>query len=374
MVYLDNGASSHPKPHCVIQAMTNWMNRNGANPGRSGHRLSMEAAELIYNTRVEFCEMFGMNDPEKIILVPGATYALNTVLLGLFKPGDHLITTDLEHNSILRPLWHLKKKGIDVSIVPVDFFNEEKTVDAIMEKVQPSTKAIICTQCSNVCGYRMPIKRISARKPKNILLIVDGAQGAGIIETNVKEMGIDYYCAPSHKGLMGPQGGGLLILNNTPPEPLVYGGTGTESMHFEQPSTLPEKLESGTLSAPICAGMLAAAKYLKGVGQDKVFQRKKELTAYAYEELRSVRKVELYMHPVKEKCLSVIPFNVTEKSSDEVSNFLNENGICVRSGLHCAPLFHHRMKTVGRGMVRASLGWFNSERDVDMLVRYLKKI
>ncbi len=374
MIYLDNGASSHPKPNYVIRSMCEWMSRNGANPGRSGHRLSMEAAELIYNTRCAAGALLGVSDAERVIILPGATYGLNLLLFGLLRPGDHVITTDLEHNSVLRPLWHLKNNGIEVTVVSVDFYNEENTVDKMMSEIRDNTKAIICTQCSNACGYLMPIERIAIRKPNNVLLIVDGAQGAGMLDINVEKMNIDYYCSPSHKGLLGPQGGGLLTLNNRPPDPLIYGGTGTESLRFEQPMNLPERLESGTISSPVCAGMLAGIKYINKIGIEKIEQKKRELTRCVYEALSKIPSVELYMFPVKEKCFSVIPFNIRGKDSDQVASYLNERDIFVRSGLHCAPLFHHRMRTSERGMVRISLGWFNTERDVDVLATTLKNM
>lgn len=374
MIYFDNGASSHPKPPCVLKAMGGWLQKNASNPGRSGHRLSMAAAELVYNTRVVLGNLFGVRHPQNVVLVPSATYALNTVILGLFEKGDHIITTDLEHNSVLRPLWHLQKQGIDVSVIPVNFENDEQTVFDILKSVRRNTRAIICTQCSNVCGKVLPLKEIAARKPENVLLIVDGAQGAGTIPINVVETGIDYYCAPFHKGLLGPQGGGLIIVNNRVPRPLVFGGTGTESLNPEQPMELPERLESGTLPTGICAGMHAAAEYISKIGLDKIYEHKRALTNYAYDELAKVFGVELYMYPYRSTCVGVIPFNYKKFDSSSVVEWLDQRGICTRGGLHCAPLFHQRMKTTGRGMVRVSFGQFNNDREVDYLVYALKKI
>ncbi len=374
MIYFDNAASSHPKPPCVLKAMGEWLHNNGANPGRSGHRLSMEAAELIYNTRVAVGGLFGISQPERVVLVPNATYALNTVLLGLFEKGDHIITTDLEHNSVLRPLWQLQKQGVSVSVVPVDFEDDEKTLERILRAIRRNTKAIVCTQCSNICGRILPIERLAMRKPKSVLLIVDGSQGAGSIPIDVESSGVDYYCAPSHKGLLGPQGGGVILINNRFPRPLVFGGTGTESMNPEQPAELPEHLESGTLPTPICAGMLAGAQYIGSIGQDKIREHKQRLTDYAYEELRNVPDIELYMRSYAPHCLGVIPFNMRGLHSGELIHRLDEKGICARGGLHCAPLFHKRMGTLERGMVRISFGCFNHEREIDQMVRILKKI
>ena len=183
--------------------------------------------------------------------------------------------------------------------------------------------------------------------------------------------GIDYYCAPSHKGLLGPQGGGVILVNNRPPRPLVFGGTGTESLNPEQPEDLPERLEAGTLPAPICAGMLAGAEYIRSVGMEKLFQHKRALTDYAYRTLRSVPGIELYMAPYASKCLGVIPFNMRGRHSGDVVSYLDQKGIYARGGVHCAPLFHKRMGTEQRGMVRISFGCYNTEREIDKLARCL---
>ena len=374
MIYFDNAASTYPKPPCVIKKVSAWMRKNGANPGRSGHKMSMEAAEMIYDTRVAFAELFGLNNPQNVILVPGATYALNTVLLGIFKPGDHVITTDLEHNSVLRPLWFLKKQGVEVSFARVDFSDDTRTVFNVMSQVKKNTKGIVCTQCSNVCGYVVPIREISIARPHGVNMIVDGSQGAGVIPTNVSELGVDYYCAPSHKGLLGPQGGGVLLINNVPPAPLVFGGTGTETLNPEQPLELPERLESGTLPSPICAGMLAGAEYITEHGILNIFNHKKKLTDYAYASLSKLQNLNLYMKDHRERCLGVVPINVHGLNSTELTEYLDSKGICVRGGLHCAPLFHKKMNTVNTGMVRVSFGIYNTENEIDYLLNTLKKI
>ncbi len=374
MIYFDNGASSHPKPQRVIKAVGEWLRKNGANPGRSGHKLSMEAAEVIYDTRLAIGRLFGVEKAENVVLVPNATYALNTVLLGLFEKGDHIITTDLEHNSVLRPLWHLENCGVEVTVVPADFADDTGFVERVMRSVRKNTKAIVCTQCSNICGKIMPIEQLSVKRPKDVLLIVDGAQGAGTIPIDVVKVGVDYYCAPSHKGLLGPQGGGVLLVNNQIPRPLVYGGTGTESMNLEQPESLPEHLESGTLPAAICAGMLAGAEYVEQIGIDEIYRHKRKLTAYAYNALSNVERAELYMLPYAEHCVGVIPLNIKGLHSGEVISWLDENGVCARGGIHCAPLFHKRMGTQSRGMVRISFGVNNTLGEIDKFVNLLKKI
>lgn len=373
MIYFDNAASSHPKPPSVYKAVRQWLQKNASNPGRSGHRMSMEAAELVYQTRKEIGEFFGVETPENVVLVPNATYGMNTVLLGLFEKGDHIVTTDLEHNSVLRPLWHLQKQGVKVSVASVEFGDDEKTVENIMKLVRANTKAIVCTQCSNICGRILPIEEIALRKPRGVLLVVDGSQGAGILPVDVIKCNVDYYCAPSHKGLLGPQGGGVLLINNRIPRPLIFGGTGIESMNPEQPNDLPERLESGTLPTAVCAGMLEGVRYIKEMGHEKLLHHKRALTDYAYDRLRRVEGIELYMLPYASKCIGVIPFNMKTKESAEVTEYLDQNEICVRGGVHCAPLFHRRMNTVERGMIRISFGCFNNDFEIDRLVFALKK-
>ena len=205
-------------------------------------------------------------------------------------------------------------------------------------------------------------------------MIVDGSQGAGTLPIDIIEDGIDYYCAPSHKGLMGPQGGGILLLNNVPPKPLVLGGTGTEGANPEQPRELPEYLESGTLSTPICVGMKAGIEFIRRLGIERSLNHKRALTDYAYDELRKLDHLELYMCPYKDTCVGVIPFNVRGMDSNKVVEYLDQNNICARGGIHCSPLFHKRFGTIERGMVRISFGCFNNDREVNELVKVLKKI
>lgn len=374
MIYFDNGASTHPKPPSVIRAVSSWIRKNGSNPGRSGHHLSMEAAEMIYKTRSAYAKLFGMEKVENVVLVPNATYALNIAILGLFNKGDHIITTDLEHNSVLRPLFHLTEGGVEVTVVPIDFNNDDQTVTRILSSINKNTKAVVCTQCSNISGFALPIEKIGNRIPEDVLLIVDGAQGAGSLPIDIKKCNVDYYCAPSHKSLMGPQGGGVLLINNRIPRPLVFGGTGTDSLLLEQPKKLPESLESGTLPAAVSAGMLAAAEFIEAVGIDKIYRHKQHIMEYAYNELKNLKNIELYMEPYRNKCHGVIPFNVKNRHSSQVGEELDQNGICVRSGIHCAPLFHRRMGTEKRGMVRLSFGYFNTTKEIDHMIRVLKKM
>ena len=228
MIYFDNAASSFPKPTNVVYNVNKWIRQNGANPGRSGHKPSLDAAQQVFDTRVAIARMFGVNDCENIAFVPNATYGLNILLQGLLEQDDHVVTTVFEHNSVLRPLFYMQKiKNVSIDVCDVDLYDDDTTVDNIIKKIKSNTKLVVCTQCSNVCGKEMPIEAIAKRLPKNIKLVVDGSQGAGIIPINLEKSGVDYYCAPSHKGLLGIQGSGFIAINSYLPKPIFSGGTGS---------------------------------------------------------------------------------------------------------------------------------------------------
>ena len=373
MVYFDNAASTYPKPYSVSKSVGSWIYRNGANPGRSGHRASIEASEVVYETRQRLADFFGVNNCENIIFVPSATFGLNLIIQGIFSEGDHVITTDLEHNSVLRPLNMISKKNIEYDIATVELSDDQSTVNNIVSLIKKNTKAVICTQCSNVCGRIMPLKMISESIPNNVKFIVDGSQGAGIIPTDLSKLGIDYYCAPSHKGLMGPQGSGFIAIKSDVPRPLITGGTGSESFNLNQPDYLPDSLESGTLPTPVIVGLNEGIKYIQSVGIDRIFDYKNMLTKYLYDSLNDIDCIIKYVSYERLKYIGCVCFNVEGHSSDEVSIYLADNGICVRSGIHCAPLFHQKMKTEKVGMVRVSFGCFNKISEIDFLVKKLKK-
>lgn len=375
MIYFDNAASSYPKPSSVSRSVKNWLDKNGANPGRSGHKPSLEAAQICFDTRVVISQMFGLEDmPENIIFVPNATIGLNTLILGLFNAGDHVITTDMEHNSVLRPLYQLSKKGVSYSVAKTDLYDDNVTVKNILSCVRNNTAGIVVTQCSNVCGKIMPVSEIAKRKPAGIKLIVDGSQGAGTVPVNISKEKIDYYCAPSHKGLLGPQGSGFIAINSAPPRPLIFGGTGSNSLELEQPDFLPDMLESGTLETPVICGFYEGLRALKAKGIQKVFEHKLELTNYTLKRLSELDNVILYNKQYENKFVGVVCFNIKGYNSDEIAQYLARHDICVRSGLHCAPLFHKKMGTTDIGMVRISFSIYNTKHEIDYMIKKLKEI
>ena len=373
MIYFDNGASSHPKPENVYEKTYRFVRGNGANCGRSSHALAIEAAEKIFQTRKALADFFHVDGAENVVFSLNATYALNTVLHGLIQPGDHVITTDLEHNSVLRPLYALQKNGCTLDIIETDLENDAVTLERIAKRIQPNTKAIVVTQCSNVCGKMLPIDQIAALKRDGIVLVVDGSQGAGSIPTDFKALGIDYYCAPSHKGMLGWQGAGFILCGQNQLSPLAFGGTGGDSFLQTQPDYLPERLEAGTLPIPAIYSLYEGVRYLKARGINNIFRHKTQLTSQLYDELSQIPEIRLYTDITRVPSPGVLSFNVGERPSEEIGNFLGRHGVAVRSGLHCAPLFHQKVGTAQQGMVRVTFGYANTKTQVSDFVKILKK-
>ncbi len=374
MIYLDNAASSFPKPQSVIKGVGKFISSNGANPGRSGHKLSVAASGVVFETRCNIAEMFGVSEPENVAFVPNATYGINMILMGCLKKGDHVVTTELEHNSVLRPLERLKQMNeIDYDIASVDLYDDSITVNNIVSLLRNNTSVVVCTQCSNVCGKVMPIKRISEALPDNVSLVVDGSQGAGIIKTDIVNDGIDYYCAPSHKGLLGLQGSGFVAVNSSLPRAVITGGSGSESNSLVHPSYMPDLFESGTVATPSIVSMDYGVRFINTMGIDKIYEHKKKLGTYLYNRLEDLDGVITYVDNSKGDFVGTACFNVKGVHSEVISDYLSDNEICVRGGLHCAPYVHKKFKTDKIGAVRVSFSCFNDFNDIDKLIKIINK-
>lgn len=371
MIYLDNAASSYPKPKCVYAAMNNWVINNGANAGRSGHKLSYKASMMIYETRELICDIFGVSNPENISFVPNATYGLNMLIQGLLDEGDHVITTNLEHNSVLRPLYKCQEKNVSLSIADVDLTDDSKTIENILSLIKRNTKMIVCTQCSNVCGKVMPIKQLSRLKPKNVKLLVDGSQGAGVIPIDLEKDGVDYYCAPSHKSLYGPQGAGFVAVCSTPPKAIFCGGTGSDSFNKFQPDAMPDLLECGTLPTPVIAGFKKGLEFINRIGVNNIYEHKKDQIYYIDKMLDQVNGIIKYTDTSLGEFVGAISFNVFKYNSEKLASYLADCDVCVRGGIHCAPQFHLKMNTENQGMVRVSPGLFNTKSHINQLIKIL---
>jgi len=372
MIYFDNAASSYPKPPSVINAVAKWIKQNGANPGRSGHRPAIEAASIVFDTRLALARMFGVKDCENIAFVPNATYGLNILIQGLVDKNDHIITTVFEHNSVLRPLFYMQKTmNIDIDICDVDLYDDNMTINNILSKIKSNTRLVVCTQCSNVCGKVMPIKKLASKLPTDVKLIVDGSQGAGIIPIDLQNDGVDYYCAPSHKGLLGIQGAGFIAINSSIPRSIISGGTGSESANPFQPDYMPDIFESGTLPTPSIVSVYEGVRFIDSYGIGNVYDHKRKLVLYADKRLKSLNNVITYTDTEKSDFVGTICFNVKNKHSDEVAKYLSDNGICVRSGIHCAPLWHKKFGTENSGAVRISFSVYNNANQIDEMIKKL---
>ena len=363
-MYFDNGATTYPKPQAVINAAMAAMRDFGANPGRSGHRMSLRAAETVYRCRENLARLFGIDNPENVIFTYNCTTALNTVIKGVLKSGDHVVISSLEHNAVARPLKYLKQtRGVSWSVAQVFENDDDRTLQSFRQAINGSTKLIVCTAASNVFGVRLPIARIAALcRIYHILFCVDAAQGAGILPLNVRETGIDFLCAAGHKGLYGPMGTGLLVINtDVLPEPLTQGGTGSLSRSLEQPDVLPDRYESGTPNLPGIAGLNEGIKFVLERGEERLLQYEMKLAQQLFDGLSRTPGVVLYTQtPTAETHVPVVSFNIEGADCEEVAALLDSRfGIAVRAGLHCAPLAHKSFGTEESGTVRAVMSAYS---------------
>lgn len=376
MIYFDNGATSFPKPKIVVNAVNYAMN-NCANPGRSGHGLSIKSSEIIFKCRENLGRLFDVDNAENIIFTNNCTTALNTVIKGTLKRGDHVIISSLEHNAVLRPVASLKKQGVSYSVARVVQGDDEQTISNFRELINAKTKMIICTHASNVFGIKLPIKRIGAMcKIYGILFCVDAAQTAGIENISLKNCDIDYLCTAGHKGLYGPMGTGVMVINSEhTPDSLVQGGTGSFSADINQPDVLPDKYESGTPNVSGIAGLNEGVKFVLKRGTDYISSYENQLTGRLYDGLANIGRVELYTDfPLNGNYAPVISFNIKNMDCEEVAQRLNKNNIAVRAGLHCAPLAHKSMGTLEKGTVRAVASVFNNRAQVNYFLNVVNKI
>lgn len=379
MIYFDNAATSWPKPPEVKEAMVKFMEEIGANPGRSGHLLSIEAARILYETREALSTLFHAKDPSRIIFTLNATESINLALKGLLKPGDHIITSSMEHNSVMRPLRDLEKKGVELTIIPCSP-NGILDPQEVESKIKSNTKMIILNHASNVIGTLLPIKEVGliARK-HNLLFLIDAAQTAGAYPIDIETERIDLLAFTGHKSLYGPQGTGGLVIGERIDEkemiPLKQGGTGSRSEFEEQPDFLPDRFESGTPNGVGIAGLLAGIQFVLQKGTEHIRQYESDLTEKLIKGLREIPQVKLYGSENKEERMATFSFNITQLSPSDVSFHLErEFGILCRPGLHCAPSAHKTIGTFPEGTVRFSLSYFNTQREIDRAIQAVKSI
>ena len=378
MIYFDNAATTFPKPLSVIKASYEAL-RFSTNPGRSGYKSAMLASEKIFECRQKAADFFGLENVENCILMPSCTIALNTVIHGTLKKGDHAVISSLEHNSVLRPVQKLADKGVITYTVAEVFENDsDKTIESFRKSMNDNTKLVICTHASNVFGLKLPVKRISALcKYYGVLFCMDAAQSAGVVPIDIKDIGADFICVPGHKGLYGPMGTGLLLINtDIVPDSLYEGGTGSSNLDLSFPEILPDKFESGTLNYSGFAGLSKGIDFVNYKSIERINNHEMKLIRKIYSNLNTIKNIELYTDlPDKTGFVPLMSFNIKEKDPAKVAEILDKRfGICVRSGFHCSPLAHKYMKTGESGTVRVCPSAFTSEKDADILINAVYNI
>lgn len=376
MIYFDNGATTFPKPESVIEAVADFMRSTGANPGRSGHRMALEASRVILQARMELAELFHIENPMRIAFVKNATEALNYGIQGFLQPGDHVISSAMEHNSVARPITALKERGVRHSFCRCDRdgFLDMEAFESAFDR---DTKLVALAHASNVTGAVNDLERIGAIcAEKGAVLLVDAAQSAGVFPIDVQAMNIGILCAPGHKGLYGPMGTGLIYLReDIALRPLLLGGTGSVSESLEHPLMMPDALEAGTENAPGIAGLLAGVRFVREKGIDVIRRQEQELTAYFIESLSDLPGVRFYGGEDLSRRSGVVSFNIGEIPSTEIARRLDQDyDIAVRSGLHCSALGHRTLGTEKQGVVRASFSCFNTKEEVDIFARALREM
>lgn len=376
MIYLDNAATTLKKPPQVTDAVLRALTGMG-NAARGAHDSALNASRTVYEARVKLARLFGCGRADHVAFTANATEALNIALNGTINPGDHVITTDLEHNSVLRPLYRLEsQKHVALSFVPADALGRVDYAD-FERSIRPETRAIVCTHASNLTGNLLDIARIGGIAQKNgLLLIVDASQTAGAIPIDMEEMQIDILCFTGHKSLLGPQGtGGLCIREGVEIRPWNVGGSGIRSYEKAQPSEYPARLEAGTLNGHGIAGLSAALDFIAEIGVETIEQKEARLTRRFYEGVLGIEGVTVYGDFATEQRAAIVALNILGEDSSAVSDALSETyGIATRPGAHCAPRMHEALHTTWQGAVRFSFSWFNTEQEVDAAIEAVRAL
>lgn len=368
MIYLDNAATSFPKPASVIKELNFCLKKYCGNPGRSSHSISLKSSEAIYSAREKIASMLSVDAAEQVVFTYNATYALNLAIKTFITEKCHILTSDFEHNSVIRPLNKLKNSiGIDYS----SFSSEGDIEGNIRKAIRPDTRGIVCSIASNVCGYTLPLgilSKISAEK--GLFLIIDASQAVGHTKINLTENPVDVLCAPGHKALFGIQGCGFAYFKDKRrKDSFIEGGSGSDSASLVMPELLPEAYEAGTLSTPAIVSLGRGVQFVEDVGIENIEDRLTMLTDMMAARLQSINKVRLYKTGI-----GLISFNIRDIPSSAVATELDKYGICVRGGLHCAPSIHTRLGTLTQGAVRLSFSYLNNERDVERAFIAIREI
>lgn len=376
-IYLDNAATSYPKPNQVAKSIYDFMVNNGTSSGRGSYKMAIKSDFLVYETRKLIGELFNFKNPKNVIFTSNVTESINLALRGILKKGDHVITSSLEHNAVWRTLKTLEKEiNIEITKVPANEYGYTNPND-VKNSIKENTKLIVFTHASNVLGTIQPIKEIGKiAKENNILFLVDTAQTAGVLNIDINENNIDLLAFTGHKSLFGPMGtGGLIVNTDYEINPLKAGGTGGDSKYEYQPEYYPNKLETGTLNVSGIVGLRESIKFINNETIDKIYKKEKKLISYALKKLQEVENIKIYGPQNEEDIVGVISFNIDNISAEEVVYNLDmKHNIMVRAGLHCSPNAHELIGTKDTGTVRVGIGYFNEFNDIDKLVFALNDI
>lgn len=375
MIYFDNAATTLHKPHEVIEAVVHAMTTAG-NASRGTHTGSLAASRTVYETRKKIADFFHCSRADHVIFTSNSTEALNIAICGTLGKGDHIISTDLEHNSVLRPLYHLEEQGASLTFLSA---NKKGCIDYddFKRSIKPNTKAIVCTHASNLTGNVLDIERIGrVAKAHNLLFIVDASQSAGCIEINMETMNIDILCFTGHKGLLGPQGtGGLCIHESVEIRPFKHGGSGIHSYEKGQPQAYPARLEAGTLNSHGIAGLCAAINYINTITIPVIAKKEQELLWHFYKGICNIPEIHIYGDFDTKERAAILSLNIEGYDSGTVSDLLSqEYDIATRPGAHCAPRMHQALGTTETGAVRFSFSSFNTKEEVETAIQALKEL
>ena len=372
MIYLDSAATTFQKPPSVAAAMQDAL-RTMSSPGRGGYPAAMKAAETAFQCRSELAELFGVENPERVIFTSNATHGLNIAIKSLVPPGGKVVVSGYEHNAVTRPLTAL---GAEIAVAEAPLFRQSEVAAAFDRLIVPDIDAVICNHVSNVFGFIQPVKEIAAMcRDRGVPFIIDASQSAGVLSLDLDRLGASFIAMPGHKGLYGPQGTGVLLCGeNMSVKPLMDGGTGSLSIQQEMPDFLPDRLEAGTHNMPGIAGLLAGVRYVKEQRAADILDHERRLTLLAAEGMRMLPGVKVLAMPGLREQAGVLSFVPLRKDVEEVGTSLAERGIAVRTGLHCAPFAHRSAGTLDTGTVRVSFSHFNTRTEVYQLFAALRDL
>ncbi|MEG1576771.1 MAG: aminotransferase class V-fold PLP-dependent enzyme [Clostridium sp.] len=374
-IYFDNAATTMVKPDCVIDAVVDAMKHFG-NSGRGAYEASLGASRTIFETRERVSALFNLGNPKQAVFTANSTESLNTAILGLFEPEDHIISTVMEHNSVLRPLYRLEQNGTQLTFISCDEVGN-LCFGELEKSLRKNTKAVVCTHASNLTGNTIDLMQMGEFcKVHGLLLVVDASQTAGVLPIDMQRMNIDVLCYTGHKGLMGPQGtGGICVREGIHIRPLKSGGSGIKTYSHEHPSDMPTALEAGTLNSHGLAGLHAALTYIEELGIETIHRREVALMRQFYDGIKNSSNVRIYGDFSTDNRAAIVPINIGDYDSSEVSDELALTyGISTRPGAHCAPLMHQSLGTVSQGIVRFSFSYFNTEEEIETGIRAVKEL